>query len=167
MQESRLQRSFLQEGMRTVAASACGTYVAAGGASGTVYLWTAADGCLVAAWPAHFKVQVPAAAGLVRQSAAQALRLPSMQAVTCLAFDATSTVLVSGGEDTLVNVWLLADVLDVQRPPTVEAPAVHTWQAAWTLAAVCLPQNAVYEQQGARAGQSTRCPSQACAWALA
>ena len=55
VQESRLQRSFLQEAMRCVAASPCGTYVAAGGASGTVYVWTAADGCLVASWPGHFK----------------------------------------------------------------------------------------------------------------
>ena len=57
LQESRLQRSFLQENMTAIAASLDGTYVAAGGSSGSIYLWTAADGCLVAVWPAHFKVR--------------------------------------------------------------------------------------------------------------
>ena len=63
LQESKLQRSLLQERMHAVTASACSTYVAAGGASGTVYLWTAADGCLVASWPAHFKAGVRSAVG--------------------------------------------------------------------------------------------------------
>lgn len=35
-----------------------------------------------------------------------------MQAVTCLAFSDSGAVLVTGGEDTMVNAWLLADVLD-------------------------------------------------------
>lgn len=35
-----------------------------------------------------------------------------VQAVTCLAFSDSGSVLVTGGEDTLVNAWLLADVLD-------------------------------------------------------
>lgn len=35
-----------------------------------------------------------------------------LQAVTCLAFSDSGSVLVTGGEDTLVNAWLLADVLD-------------------------------------------------------
>lgn len=34
------------------------------------------------------------------------------QAVTCLAFSDSGALLVTGGEDTLVNAWLLADVLD-------------------------------------------------------
>jgi pre-rRNA-processing protein IPI3 len=35
-----------------------------------------------------------------------------LQAVTCLAFSDSGSILVTGGEDTLVNAWLLADVLD-------------------------------------------------------
>lgn len=34
------------------------------------------------------------------------------QAVTVLAFNDSGSVLVSGGEDTLVSAWLLAEVLD-------------------------------------------------------
>ena len=52
-----MQRSFQQEAMTAVAASTDGTYIAAGGVSGSIYIWTAADGCLVMVWPAHFKVQ--------------------------------------------------------------------------------------------------------------
>ena len=35
-----------------------------------------------------------------------------LQAVTCLAFSDSGSILVTGGEDTLVNAWLLADVVD-------------------------------------------------------
>ncbi len=35
-----------------------------------------------------------------------------MQAVTCLRFTDCGSILVTGGEDTLVNAWLLADVVD-------------------------------------------------------
>ena len=48
------------------------------------------------------------------------------QAVTCLSFDAGSTVLVTGGDDTLINVWLLPEVLDVQQAAS-NAASVHTW----------------------------------------
>ena len=53
-----MQRSFQQEAMTAVAASTDGTYIAAGGVSGSIYIWTAADGCLVMVWPAHFKVDI-------------------------------------------------------------------------------------------------------------
>lgn len=39
------------------------------------------------------------------------------QAVSVLAFAEGGSVLVSGGDDTLVNVWLLADLLDVGLDP--------------------------------------------------
>lgn len=60
----------------------------AGGNSGTLYVWELSTGRLLRSWPAHYK------------------------AVSCLAFLEAGGILVSGGEDTLANVWVLADVLD-------------------------------------------------------
>ncbi len=56
-QDAVLQRSFAVEPLAAVAASADGAYVAAGGASGSLYLWEAGSGRLVAQWPAHYKVR--------------------------------------------------------------------------------------------------------------
>lgn len=59
-QEQRLHRCFTVEAMRVVSGSADGVYVAAGGASGGLYIWEAATGRLLRTWSAHFKVR-PAA----------------------------------------------------------------------------------------------------------
>ncbi|PRW33905.1 ROOT INITIATION DEFECTIVE 3 [Chlorella sorokiniana] len=82
------QRCFAAEQLTAVAATRDGVYCAAGGASGAVFVWETSSGRLLRTWPAHYK------------------------AVTCLAFSDSGAVLVTGGEDTLVNAWLLADVLD-------------------------------------------------------
>lgn len=89
LQDQVLQRSFAVEKLAAVAATADGLYLAAGGASGTLYVWDLPTGRLLRSWPAHYK------------------------SVTCLSFLDGGNVLISGGEDTLVSVWLLADVLDV------------------------------------------------------
>ena len=93
LQDQVLQRSFVVESVAALAASPDGGYLVAGGASGTLYLWEVASGRLLRSWAAHYK------------------------AVTSLMFVGGSGVLVSGGEDTLVNVWLLADLLDVTLDP--------------------------------------------------
>jgi WD40 repeat protein len=90
-QEQALQRAFPQEPLTALAASASGAYLAAGGASGTLYIWCTASGALLRAWHAHYK------------------------AVSCLAFSDGGGVLLSGGEDTLVHSWLLAELLDARR----------------------------------------------------
>lgn len=97
-----LQRAFTVEPMHAIAATADGAFVAAGGASGTVYLWATSSGQLLRSWPAHYK------------------------AITCLVFSQHSGgLLLSGGQDTVVSTWVLTDVLDAslsqqamqQQPP--------------------------------------------------
>ena len=168
-------KSFAAEPLGCVAASPDGTYCAAGGASGAIYLWETSSGRLLRSWPAHYKVgervvqgQGPApgrgaaqrghapgrspaltnpcsstlastprpagaaAAHNLLQAPLQAALQALPQAVTVLAFNDAGSVLVSGGEDTLVNAWLLAEVLDcggglgaLGGPPPL-AP-LHSW----------------------------------------
>lgn len=54
-----LQRSFTQESLTAVAASPNGAYLAAGGNSGTIYVWDTTSGALLRSWPAHYKVRLP------------------------------------------------------------------------------------------------------------
>ena len=56
MQDHLLQRAFTVEPMQALAATADGAFVAAGGASGTIYLWATSSGQLLRSWPAHYKV---------------------------------------------------------------------------------------------------------------
>jgi WD40 repeat protein len=56
-QDALLQRCFAAEQLRCVAASPDGALVAAGGASGRVYLWQAGSGRLLRSWPAHYRVR--------------------------------------------------------------------------------------------------------------
>ncbi len=53
-----LQRSFAAEALTCLACSPDGAYLAAGGASGTLYLWEVGSGRLLRAWAAHYKVSV-------------------------------------------------------------------------------------------------------------
>jgi WD40 repeat protein len=55
-QDQVLQRSFAQERLSSLAATRDGRYLAAGGGSGTLYVWDVASGQLLRAWPAHYKV---------------------------------------------------------------------------------------------------------------
>ena len=81
-------RSFAPEPLLALAGSGDGALVVGGGVSGALYVWEAPSGRLLRSWPAHYK------------------------SVSSLAFDSTQNVLVSGGEDTVVSVWLLPEVLD-------------------------------------------------------
>lgn len=57
LQDALLQRCFAAEQLRCVAASPDGSLVAAGGASGRVYVWQAGSGRLLRLWPAHYRVR--------------------------------------------------------------------------------------------------------------
>eukprot|EP00884_Botryococcus_braunii_P017660 jgi/Botrbrau1/4578/Bobra.60_2s0064.1 len=110
-----LHRCFIAESMRAVACTACGTYVAGGGASGTLYLWNAASGALLTSLPSHFK------------------------AITALCFDDGGSVVVSGGEDTLVQAFLLPDLLSpaCHRAQNAAPSPLHSW-SVHTLAVTAL-----------------------------
>lgn len=101
--EQRLHRCFVVEQMQAVTATQDGTYVLAGGTSGSVYVWEAATGRLLRSWPAHFK------------------------AVTCLACSDGGRVLLSAAQDTLVHAFVLMDVLDISTNPAGSATPLHTW----------------------------------------
>ncbi|ETV93894.1 hypothetical protein H310_12239 [Aphanomyces invadans] len=83
-----------------------GNYCIAGGASGKMYLWCVASGALLHVWDAHYK-------------AVSALRLTSDDAFV-----------VSGGEDAVVHVWRLLDLLDASSTDSAlqsSAAPVYTW----------------------------------------
>ncbi|KAG1674968.1 hypothetical protein FOA52_014763 [Chlamydomonas sp. UWO 241] len=105
--DQALQRSFIQERATCVAASRCGSHLAAGAASGAVYLWEVASGRLLRSWGAHYK------------------------GVSCLSFNDSGSVLFSGAEDTLACAWLLAELLDVTQDPSDAAylrpQPLHSW----------------------------------------
>ncbi|KAK9790948.1 hypothetical protein WJX73_006419 [Symbiochloris irregularis] len=101
--EQRLHRCFAMEPLTAVTASADGSYVFAGGASGSAYIWETSSGRLLRIWPAHYK------------------------AATCMALSDGAAVLVTGGGDTLVNAWLLIDLLDCSQDPTAPATPLHSW----------------------------------------
>jgi WD40 repeat protein len=68
-QDQVLQRSFTQESLTAVAASPNGAYLAAGGDSGTLYVWDTTSGALLRSWPAHYKVRSSGKSLLVHQHA--------------------------------------------------------------------------------------------------
>jgi WD domain, G-beta repeat len=86
--EAVAQRSFVAEKLSCVAADRAGALVAAGGASGTLYVWQASSGRLAATVKAHTK------------------------AVARLRFSDAGTELFSGGEDALLKCWPLTALLD-------------------------------------------------------
>lgn len=94
-------RSFLTERIGAISVSSdCSYMAAAGSTSGKVYIWSVKSGLLLKAWNAHYKC------------------------VSCLAFTGDDAALVTGGEDAVLNVWLLADLLkhesidEFQSPPS-------------------------------------------------
>eukprot|EP00887_Chlorella_sp_A99_P003431 scaffold7.g3431.t1 len=102
------QRSFAPEPLAALAASPGGVFVAGGGASGAVHVWESSSGRLLKSWPAHYK------------------------AVSCLAFSDDGSVLLTGGQDTLVNAWLLAEVLDASAGQALQVGGallqpLHSW----------------------------------------
>ncbi|EFJ40668.1 hypothetical protein VOLCADRAFT_108057 [Volvox carteri f. nagariensis] len=101
--------ALLPEAVSVLAATADGHYLAGGASSGTLYLWELSSGRLVCTWPAHYK------------------------GVTTLLFINGNSMLLSGGEDTMLHAWLLADLLDpllgLDQAGHVEAnpKPLHTW----------------------------------------
>ncbi|CAI5740993.1 unnamed protein product [Hyaloperonospora brassicae] len=76
------------ERMGPVTASSCGNFLFAGADSGKVYVWDVKTGELVTVFDAHYK------------------------RVSALALTAEDSHLITAGEDALVHVWRLLDLLD-------------------------------------------------------
>lgn len=81
-------------------------YCAGGGASGALHIWETSTGRLLRSWHGHYK------------------------RVSCLAFTDHGRELITGGDDTIVTAWLLAEVLDVGT--TQSSPAGPTPFRSWT-----------------------------------
>ena len=94
------------ECMGPVALTADGVFLATGGCSGKVYLWQTCSGNLLRSWRGHYK------------------------SVTALRFVRGDSCLVSGGEDALICVWPLSQLVGAGQNAHAQAPAVppmYTW----------------------------------------
>ncbi|RLN52653.1 hypothetical protein BBJ29_009329 [Phytophthora kernoviae] len=80
--------SHVAEKMGPVTSSSCGNFLFAGAESGKVYVWDVKTGELVTVFDAHYK------------------------RVSALALTSDDSHLVTAGEDALVHVWRLVDLLD-------------------------------------------------------
>ncbi|CAI5710770.1 unnamed protein product [Peronospora destructor] len=76
------------EKMGPVTSSSCGNFLFAGGESGKVYVWDVKTGDLVTVFDAHYK------------------------RVSALVLTSDNSHLITAGEDALVHVWRLIDLLD-------------------------------------------------------
>jgi len=99
LQEQLKQRSFVPEKCWSIACSSDGRLCAAGGESGKIHVWDTSSGKLMQSWPAHHK------------------------RVNTIAFNDMGTELVSGGEDSMVAVWSLPQILGGQEEPQ----PLHLW----------------------------------------
>ena len=98
VQEHLKQKSFVPEKCWSIACSKDGSLCAAGGDSGRIHLWDTTVGTLILSWPAHHKK------------------------ITAIALSDAGTEIVSGSEDSLVQVWSVAQVVEEQRPRPL-----YTW----------------------------------------
>jgi pre-rRNA-processing protein IPI3 len=79
------------EPFTVLSASPCGLYLAAGTATGRVYIWELASARFVATPPLH------------------------LQKITALAWNRTGAILAVGSEDTNVSIWSVAALLDTRQ----------------------------------------------------
>ena len=99
LQEAIHQRSFSAERITALTTAPSGGYIAAGGSSGTLYIWATSSGRLLLSHKAHF------------------------QAVTCLRFtDHQAHFLFSGGRDSIINCWEVMKLLDASAVPNSVQP---------------------------------------------
>ena len=101
--EQPAYRMQVPEKLGCVACTADGAHLAAGGASGKLYLWQLASGRLLLAWDAHFK------------------------ACTAVAACAHDGLLVTAGADAIVLVWSFASLLQAAEERRTPPPPLRTW----------------------------------------
>jgi len=80
-------KSSMPEKLSCLCATRDGAFVAAGGNSGNIFLWESSSGFLLLKWFAHYK------------------------RVGCIQFTEDDSMLISGGDDAIINVWNLDDLL--------------------------------------------------------
>ncbi len=101
--ESALHKFFVGEPVGVVASSPDGAFFAGGSLAGAAYVWETATGKLLRTWPAHFK------------------------AVSAMAFTPDGSVLVTGGDDTVVSAWSLSTLLDPALASHPSPAPTHSW----------------------------------------
>nr|KAJ3421937.1 Pre-rRNA-processing protein ipi3 [Polyrhizophydium stewartii] len=107
-------KSIVPERLACIAVANSGRFCAAGGISGRLYLWELASGNLMRMFDAHYKP------------------------VKTLRFTADDAWLLSGGEDAMIHVWALNDLLNEsmdhqELPPKIRSLKGHTLPI-WDLA---------------------------------
>ncbi|CAH9111160.1 unnamed protein product [Cuscuta epithymum] len=96
-------KSFPSESINPLVSNADGSFIAGGGASGSIYLWQVATGKLLKKWHAHYR------------------------GVTCLVFIDDQSLLVSASEDGCIRVWSLIMVFDDIMRNQAERPFEHSF----------------------------------------
>jgi pre-rRNA-processing protein IPI3 len=76
------------EKMGPTTTTSCGNFLLAGAQSGKMYIWDVQTGELIMVWDAHYK------------------------GITAVALTSDDSHLITAGEDAVVNVWRLMDILD-------------------------------------------------------
>ncbi|KAI9506738.1 WD40-repeat-containing domain protein [Coemansia spiralis] len=95
-----------------------GRYIAAGAKSGRIMIWSTASGRMLRSWDAHYGAVVSLASG--------------------------EGILLSGGEDAAVHIWVLSQVLDQSSiGDTAVIPAVSLTEHTLAITAVYVAQAAV------------------------
>lgn len=91
--------------MHSVAVTPDGAYCVCGGASGRAYLWELWSGALLRVWSAHYK------------------------RVGAVTFSPCGTVLITGGDDGIIQVWAVSSLVDVLEQADLAAPPIPctTW----------------------------------------
>ena len=103
-QEQPTGRAFAPEPIASLTASPCGRLLAAGGISGTAWLWEVASGRLLRAWSPHYR------------------------STGALAWETSGLILMTGGGDGGVAAWDVADLADAEA---AEAGTVPAPLASW------------------------------------
>lgn len=93
----------LAETMGPLLSSPDGTYIFAGGSSGTIYVWESWSGLLVRSFHAHHK------------------------AVRCLQMTDDFGFLLSGGDDAVLSAWPILDIVNVDDDGSTTIRDFHSW----------------------------------------
>lgn len=82
-----------------------GNYCFGGTEQGTIFVWQVMTGQLIKIFSAHIK------------------------SVDTLAITPDSAILISGGQDTLIRVWSVSDILDERTRDNRKVEPIHTWSS--------------------------------------
>ena len=93
--------------MACLESSLNGELVVGGGASGNCFIWNACDGQLLFTWPGMFEMKEDH----LYLCLSFICQIAHYRRATVIRFLANDSALATGGDDAIVNVWSLAELL--------------------------------------------------------